>query len=124
MRSTGVTGPVQLISKPVSGSMVLPTGPTAAPVAPPAGATITSAAGTQKGAPNSFCWSAQIGGPTQCYSYPQPSQPARAARLFRRFRLQHGVGPIGQRSAGHDGSVEIIAGERPSFCFPPLSGSL
>jgi hypothetical protein len=51
-------------------------GPTQTPVAPPSGATITSAAGTQKGAPNSFCWSTQVGGPSQCYSYPPPSQPS------------------------------------------------
>jgi len=50
-------------------------GATPAPVAPPSGATITSAAGTQKGAPNSFCWSTQIGAPSQCYTYSQPSQP-------------------------------------------------
>jgi hypothetical protein len=43
-------------------------------VPPPSGATITAAAGTQQGAPNSFCWSTQVGGPSQCYSYPQPSQ--------------------------------------------------
>ena len=49
-------------------------GPTPTPVPPPSGATITSAAGTQKGAPNSFCWSTQVGGQTQCYEYPQPSQ--------------------------------------------------
>lgn len=51
-------------------------GPTPTPVPPPSGATITSAAGTQKGAPNSFCWAAQVGGPSQCYTYPQPSQPS------------------------------------------------
>jgi hypothetical protein len=45
-------------------------------VAPPSGASITSAAGTQKGAPNSYCWSSQVGGPSQCYEYPQPSQPS------------------------------------------------
>jgi hypothetical protein len=44
-------------------------------VPPPSGATITSAAGTQKGAPNSFCWSTQAGAPSQCYHYPPPSQP-------------------------------------------------
>ena len=54
----------------------LPSGQTPTPVAPPSGATITSAAGTQKGAPNSFCWSTQVGGAAQCYSYPQPSQPS------------------------------------------------
>ena len=52
------------------------TGPTPAPVPPPGGATITSAAGTQKGAPNSFCWSTQVGGASQCYQYPPPSQPS------------------------------------------------
>lgn len=56
--------------------VALPSGSGAQPpVAPPSGATITSAAGTQKGAPNSFCWSMQVGGPTQCYSYPPPTQP-------------------------------------------------
>jgi hypothetical protein len=51
-------------------------GQTPPPVPPPSGATITSAAGTQKGAPSSFCWSTQVGGPSQCYTYPQPSQPS------------------------------------------------
>lgn len=51
-------------------------GATAAPVPPPSGTTITSAAGTQRGAPNSFCWSTQVGGPSQCYEYPASSQPS------------------------------------------------
>ena len=50
--------------------------PTPVPVPPPSEATITSAAGTQTGDPNSFCWSEQVGGPARCYSHDAPSQPA------------------------------------------------
>lgn len=50
-------------------------GPTPTPLPPPAGATITSGGGTQEGAPNSFCWSSQVGGPSRCYEHSPPSQP-------------------------------------------------
>lgn len=50
-------------------------GPTPTPLPPPAGATITSAAGTQEGDPASYCWSSQVGGPSQCYEHAPPSQP-------------------------------------------------
>jgi hypothetical protein len=57
--------------------------PTAAatptPVPPPAGATMTSHAGTQKGAPSSFCWSDQEGGPSTCYTHDRQSQATNLA---------------------------------------------
>ena len=88
-----VPSPTPTPTKPPtpSGSPVL--GPTAAPVPPPSGATITSAAGTQKGAPNSFCWSTQVGGPSQCYEYPPPSQPrgllvASGEKVLVRLQVQ------------------------------------
>jgi len=48
--------------------------PTGTPIPPPSGATMTSQAGTQKGAPSSFCWSDQEGGPSTCYTNNQQGQ--------------------------------------------------
>ncbi len=48
--------------------------PTGTPIPPPGDATMTSHAGTQKGAPSSFCWSDQEGGPSTCYTHDQQSQ--------------------------------------------------
>ncbi|HYZ91086.1 MAG TPA: hypothetical protein VFA34_01680 [Actinomycetota bacterium] len=48
--------------------------PTPLPIGPPRSATITSAAGTQKGNVSSFCWSDQVGAPAKCYSHEQKRQ--------------------------------------------------
>jgi hypothetical protein len=48
--------------------------PTPVPVAPPRAATITSAAGSQKGDVGSYCWSDQVGGSPQCFTNDAPSQ--------------------------------------------------
>jgi len=53
--------------------------PTGTPVPPPGDATMTSQGGTQKGAPSSFCWSDQEGGPSQCYTHDQQSQATSLA---------------------------------------------
>jgi hypothetical protein len=51
--------------------------PTASPVPmpPPRAATITSAAGSQKGDVGSYCWSEHVGGPSTCYTNDAPTQP-------------------------------------------------
>lgn len=49
--------------------------PSPVPVPPPRAATITSAAGSQRGDVGSYCWSDQVGGPSQCYTNDVPSQP-------------------------------------------------
>jgi len=48
--------------------------PTGTPVPPPSAATITSHAGTQQGAPSSFCWSDYEGGQSTCYTHNQQNQ--------------------------------------------------
>jgi hypothetical protein len=48
--------------------------PTPLPVMAPKQATITSAAGTQKGDVGSYCWSEQVGGPSECVTNDAPEQ--------------------------------------------------
>ena len=48
--------------------------PSPTPVPPPRAAHITSASGTQRGDVGSFCWSEQVGGPSQCYTNDAPTQ--------------------------------------------------
>jgi hypothetical protein len=52
--------------------------PTASPVPvpPPRAATITAAAGSQRGDVGSYCWSEQVGGPSDCYTNDAQSQPS------------------------------------------------
>jgi hypothetical protein len=59
---------------------------TATPVPPPQGASIKTSGGTQQGAPRSFCWSEQ-GGPSKCYTYPEPSQPTALATKAKETAL-------------------------------------
>lgn len=91
------------------------TGPTPTPVPPPSGATITSAAGTQKGAPNSHCWSSQQGGPSQCYEYPQPSQPSGllvASGETVLIRLQAQIPPDNEAARPFRGTREGYPSQR------------
>lgn len=53
--------------------------PTPPPVAPPRSATIRSAAGTQAGDVGSYCWSEQVGGPSQCFTNDPPAQDTTLA---------------------------------------------
>lgn len=53
--------------------------PSGTPIPPPAGATITSHGGTQSGAPSSFCWSDQEGGPSTCYTHDHQDQATSLA---------------------------------------------
>lgn len=69
-----VPSPTPAPTRPPTPTPTAVLGPTASPVPPPSGATITSGGGTQRGAPNSYCWSAQVGGQAQCYQHPQPRQ--------------------------------------------------
>ena len=59
------------IPTPTSSASALPT---ETPIPPPSGSTITSAAGTQKGDVGSYCWSDQVGAPSQCYHNDDPVQ--------------------------------------------------
>ncbi|HVE91545.1 MAG TPA: hypothetical protein VNE62_04470 [Actinomycetota bacterium] len=52
-------------------------GPTAVPLAPPRSTSIRAAAGTQAGAPASYCWTS--GAASRCQDFPPPSQPAGLA---------------------------------------------
>lgn len=48
--------------------------PTPTPLPPPRGSAIRAAAGTQAGAPHSYCWSAQPGARGECFEHGTPSQ--------------------------------------------------
>lgn len=48
--------------------------PTPKPVPAPREATLRSAAGTQLGDVGSYCWSEQVGGPSQCFTNDPPEQ--------------------------------------------------
>lgn len=69
-------------------------GPTPQPLSPPRGSTITAASGTQRGAPNSYCWTS--GGQSTCFDNPPPNQPtALAVRQGERtiLRIEADRGP-------------------------------
>ena len=48
--------------------------PTPTPVPPPRTATLRSAAGEQRGDVGSYCWSDQVGGPSECFTNDPPAQ--------------------------------------------------
>jgi hypothetical protein len=49
--------------------------PTPTPVPPPRTATLRAASGVQRGDVGSYCWSDQVGGPSECFSNEPPTQP-------------------------------------------------
>ena len=48
--------------------------PTPTPIPPPRTATVRSAAGEQRGDVGSYCWSDQVGGPSECFTNDPPTQ--------------------------------------------------
>jgi hypothetical protein len=85
--------------------------PSPVPIPPPRAATITSAAGTQKGDPGSFCWSDQVGGPSQCFTNDAPSQSSvldvkRKEKVI--LRISAGIPP-------DDESIRPFQGSRSGY---------
>jgi hypothetical protein len=84
---------------------------TPVPVPPPRNATITSAAGSQKGDPGSYCWSEQVGGPAKCFTNDTPSQPSALAVKQKEkviLRIDVGIAP-------DDESIRPFQGSRSGY---------
>jgi hypothetical protein len=87
--------------------------PTASPVPvpPPRAATVTSAAGSQKGDVGSFCWSDQVGGPAECYTNDAPAQSsALAVKPKEKIILR-----IAAQISPDDESIRPFQGSRSGF---------
>jgi hypothetical protein len=87
--------------------------PTASPVPvpPPSAATITSAAGSQRGDVGSYCWSEQVGGPSKCYTNDAPSQASVLAVKANEkviLRIDAGIPP-------NDESIRPFQGSRSGY---------
>jgi hypothetical protein len=84
-------------------------GPTPAPLAPPRGASIKAASGTQQGAVSSYCWSS--GNSTQCVDTVAPNQASALAVKEREktlLRIDADQGP-------DDESVRPFQGSRSGY---------
>jgi len=84
---------------------------TPTPVPPPQAATIKTSGGTQTGAPSSYCWSDQVGGPSKCYQYPEPSQPSALSAKSKETALLR----ISAQIPPDDESVRPFQGSRSGY---------